>query len=151
MSPAPQRIRALALAVVVWRDHVLCAEGYDTVKEETFYRSLGGEIEFGEVAADAAVRELAEEIGRRVEIWDSLGVVENLFTFDGKPGHEIVFEFVARFAAGEEPPDLSPIEAHEGEYRFTARWLPLAEVLADTHRVYPDDLAERLAEWVNRL
>ena len=34
---------------------------------------------------------------------------------------------------------------------FEAVWLPLAEVLAGVHRVYPDALTERLAGWVNRL
>jgi ADP-ribose pyrophosphatase YjhB (NUDIX family) len=150
VPPAPQRLRALAVAVVLHRDHVLCAEGYDSVKRETFYRPLGGEIEFGERAGDAAVRELAEETGRRIAIRGALGVVENVFTYEGKPGHEVVFEFVAEFAPGEEPPDLSPIVAREGRHTFTARWLHLAEVLAGAHTVYPDDLPSRLAEWVNQ-
>ena len=150
MSPAPQRVRPLALAIVLYRDHLLCAEGYDPVKEQTFYRPLGGEIEFGERAEAAAARELHEETGRRIERLDPLGVVENLFTFDGAPGHEVVFEFVARFAAGEAPNDLEPIECHEGDYTFVARWLALPEVLAGSYQLYPDGLSERLAEWVNR-
>ena len=150
MSPAPRRLRPLALALVLHRDHLLCAEGHDRVKGETFYRALGGEIEFGERAAEAAAREILEETGRRVERLDPLGVVENLFTFDGAPGHEIAFEFIARFAPGDEPDDLSPIDCHEGEHTFTARWLPLAEVLAGAHRIYPDELPARLADWVNR-
>lgn len=148
---APRRVRALALAVLLYRDHVLCAEGYDAVKGEQFYRPLGGEIEFGEPAAEAAVRELREEIGRAVEVRAALGATENLFTFNGAPGHEVCFEFVCEFAAGAEPGDLAPIVANEGGRGFTARWLPLAEVLGGSHRVYPEGLAERLAAWVSGL
>lgn len=148
---APKRVRALALAVLLYRDHVLCAEGYDVVKGEQFYRPLGGGIEFGEGAAEAAVRELAEEIGRAVEVRAALGATENLFTFNGAPGHEVCFEFVCEFAPGAEPEDLSPIRALEGKQGFVARWLPLAEVLGGSHRVYPEGLAGRLAGWVNSL
>jgi 8-oxo-dGTP pyrophosphatase MutT (NUDIX family) len=148
---APRRVRALALAVLLHRDHVLCAEGYDVVKAEHFYRPLGGEIEFGEPAAAAAVRELREELGRGVEVRAPLGVTENLFEFNGSPGHEVCFEFVCEFAADAAPADLAPLRALEGGRGFTARWLPLAEVLGGTYRVYPEGLVERLAGWLNGL
>lgn len=135
----------------MFRDHVLCAEGYDEVKQQRFYRPLGGEVEFGEAAAAAAVRELHEETGRAVQVRHALGAVENRFTYRGSPGHEVAFEFIAEFAPGAEPDTLDPIECIEGEARFTARWLPLAEVLGGTYRVYPDGLPDRLAGWVNTL
>lgn len=149
--PPPAHIRVLALAVLLWRDHLLCAEGYDTVKQQTFFRPLGGGVEFGERAEDAAVRELREELGMTVEVRAPLGVAENLFTYQGRPGHEVVFEYVCVPAPGQAPATLDPMVAVEGEARFVARWLPLAEVLAGTHRVYPEGLVERLTAWVNRL
>ena len=94
MRTAPDRIRPLALAVVLYRDHVLCAEGYDYAKRQRFSRPLGGEIEFGEAASEAAVREIREETGLQVEARAALGVTENRFEFNGAPGHEICFEFV---------------------------------------------------------
>ncbi len=153
MSPRTpkQRVRTLALAVLLHRDHILCAQGYDEVKGETFYRPLGGGIEFGERAADAAVRELREEIGREVVTRELLGVTENLFVFNGAHGHEVCFEFIAEFAEGAEPADLGPMVCAEGGRPFTACWLPLAEVIGGMHIVYPDGLPARLAEWVNGL
>jgi len=146
-----QQIRTLALAVLLHHDHVLCAEGYDEVKRQTFYRPLGGGVEFGERAADAAARELREEIGREVDVRELLGTTENIFVFNGAPGHEICFEFIAEFAEGAAPGDLAPVTCNEGGYAFIARWLPLAEVVGGMHLVYPDGLPERIARWLNRL
>ena len=141
----------LAVGLTLHEDHLLLAEGRDTVKGETFYRGLGGEVEFGERAADAVVRELREELGRAVEVRALLGVIENHFVFDGAPGHEIVYEHLLEFAPGAAPADLAPLAAREGEATFTARWLSLAEVLAGTYRTYPEGMADRLAEWLNGL
>ncbi len=151
LGPPPERIRAIALALVIYRDHVLFAEGSDPVKGESFLRALGGEIEFGERAEAAAARELLEELGREVRVRAPLGVTENLFQYRGGRGHELVFEFVAEWAPGAEPPDLEPLAAREGEYIFRARWVPLAELLGGMHRVYPEGLPERLAGWLNTI
>jgi ADP-ribose pyrophosphatase YjhB (NUDIX family) len=147
--PPPQHIRVLALALLLWRDHLLCAEGYDTVKQQTFYRPLGGGVEFGEHAEEAVARELLEELAMPVEVGACLGTTENLFTYQGRPGHEIVFEYVCKPAPGAEPANLDPLIAIEGNARFISRWLPLAEVLGGTHRVYPDGLPGRLAAWAS--
>lgn len=149
--PPPQHIRVLALALLLWRDHLLCAEGYDTVKQQTFYRPLGGGVEFGEYAEEAVARELLEELAMPIEVLACLGTNENLFTYQGRQGHEIVYEYVCAPAPGAEPANLEPMIAIEGEARFISRWLPLAEVLAGTHRVYPDGLADRLGAWVGAL
>lgn len=44
----PQTIRPLAICVFRHAGRILVAEGTDEVKGETFYRPLGGAIEFGE-------------------------------------------------------------------------------------------------------
>ena len=149
--PPPRHIRVLALAALLWRDHILCAEGYDTVKQQTFFRPLGGEVEFGERAEEAVARELLEEIAMPVEVRACLGVTENLFTYQGQPGHEVVFEYVCAPASGSEPATLDAITCVEGAYTFTARWLPLAEVIAGARIVYPEGLTDRLTQWVNGL
>ncbi len=66
------------------------SEGYDAVKRERYYRLLGGTIEFGELGADAVVREFREELGVEMTVRHYLGTLENLFTFEGEPGHELV-------------------------------------------------------------
>ncbi len=151
LGPPPTRIRPLALALVIHRDHALLAEGNDPVKGERFLRALGGEIEFGERAEQAAARELLEELGREIRVRALLGVTENLFGYRGGRGHELVFDFVAEWASGAEPPDLEPLAAREGEHIFHTRWVPLAEIVGGMHRVYPEGLPERLAGWLSTI
>ncbi len=91
-----RRIRTIAIGIVERDDgSILVGEGYDRVKKEIFYRPLGGTIEFGETGKEALGRELKEEIAAEVSNVRFLGTVENIFTFDGKPGHEIVLVYRA--------------------------------------------------------
>ena len=87
-----KRIRPLAICVFRHNDRILVAEGYDSVKDEYFYRPLGGGIEFGETSVETICRELMEEINVQVdrESLRYLGAVENIFQFNGTAGHEIV-------------------------------------------------------------
>ena len=87
------QIRPIALCVFRNKDRILVFEGYDTVKEETFYRSLGGGIEFGEKAEDTVRRELMEELNVEVGEVRYLGTLENIFTFNGNSYHEIVMVY----------------------------------------------------------
>ena len=57
-----QDIRPLALAVVRRDEELLLAEHYDSAEEYTFYRPIGGGIEFGEHSRDAVRREFREEL-----------------------------------------------------------------------------------------
>ena len=44
----PNRVRTIAICVFKKGGRIFVAEGYDPAKQETFYRPLGGRIEFGE-------------------------------------------------------------------------------------------------------
>lgn len=87
-----KRIRALAICVFRNNDRILVNEGYDSVRDQHFFRPLGGGIEFGESSIDTVCRELMEELHVEVnkESLVYLGALENLFTFEGTPSHEII-------------------------------------------------------------
>jgi 8-oxo-dGTP pyrophosphatase MutT (NUDIX family) len=90
---AEGRIRPVALALVFRGEEILVEEGLDQVKGLSFSRLLGGTIEFGERGEEAIVRELREEIGAEADVVARVATIENLFTYEGELGHEIVLVY----------------------------------------------------------
>jgi ADP-ribose pyrophosphatase YjhB (NUDIX family) len=143
-----EEIRPLALCIV-WRDderrdELLVCEFYDRVKGETFYRPLGGGIEFWERGEDALRREIREELG--VELVDVryTATLENIFVHESRRGHEIVLLYEATLA----DPSLyerETIAVNENGETLAARWMPLRAFQADGPPLYPDGLPELLA------
>lgn len=88
-------IRPLALCIVKHGDRLMVMDGYDSKKDQVFYRILGGGIEFGEHGEEALRREFQEELATDLENITFLTTMENIFTFNGKKGHEIVMVFQA--------------------------------------------------------
>jgi 8-oxo-dGTP pyrophosphatase MutT (NUDIX family) len=134
------RIRPIAIGVIRDRDRIFVYEGYDPLKGETFYRPLGGGIEFGELGADALVREMCEEVGAELTDLCYLGAVENIFTWNGRAGHEIMLVYEGRFT------DRSMYERESMEGRedngetFTALWMPLEDFRQGRFPLYPNEL-----------
>ena len=91
MSPIDRqgRIRTQALALIRRGDRILVERCRDEVKDEAFCRLLGGTVEFGEKAVDTVRRELLEELGAGADVGPLVATIENIFTFEGAPGHEI--------------------------------------------------------------
>jgi ADP-ribose pyrophosphatase YjhB (NUDIX family) len=85
-----KEIRPVVLGVLVRDNKLLVSEGYDKVKNQKFYRCIGGGIEFLERSDVALKREFKEEIGADVFVGNFLGLSENIFTYNGKNGHELV-------------------------------------------------------------
>ena len=142
----PNQIRPLAICLFRDGDRILVGEGNDPVKRETFYRPLGGGIEFGERAEDALRREVREEIGAEIESSVYLFTLENIFTFNGEMGHEIVMVFDARFkdAALYAQETIAGTEFDGTQnFPFKALWKRLDEFGADAP-LYPDGLLDAL-------
>ncbi|MEU1844024.1 NUDIX hydrolase [Micromonospora sediminicola] len=139
---SPPHIRAVAVAVVRRGDDLLVFEAHDATKRETFYRPLGGGVEFGESAAEAVRRELREELAVELSGVELLGVLENIFTAFGRAGHEIVFVFSADLA---DPSiyerDAVGIVADEGS---PVSWQPLRRFAGGEAILYPDGLLDLL-------
>ncbi|HXH22812.1 MAG TPA: NUDIX domain-containing protein [Dehalococcoidia bacterium] len=144
----PPRIRPIAIVVFRRPDgRILVAPGYDHVKGQRFYRPLGGEIDFGERAEDAARREIREEIGAEVADLRLLATFENIFVYRGHPGHELVWCFEGTL------PDSrhygqDEIMAQEGKAAFPVRWVALEAFRSGETPLYPDGLLDLLErEW----
>jgi 8-oxo-dGTP pyrophosphatase MutT (NUDIX family) len=128
-------VRPIAIAVLRRGASILVSEGRDRTKRETFYRPLGGGIEFGETAEEALRRELREELGVELGAIRLLGVLENLFRFQGSAGHEIVFVFDAVVAdPGFYSTDPPPVVLDEGS---RVSWEPVTRFVDGSARLYP--------------
>ncbi|HAL46342.1 MAG: NUDIX hydrolase [SAR202 cluster bacterium] len=75
---------------------------------DPFWVLPGGRVEIMESAADAAKREMAEELGIEVAVERLLWTVENFFTYDGQPFHEIGLYFLVNL------PEVSAFSNLEG-------------------------------------
>src|SRR5262245_41661139 len=91
----PERIRAIAIALVYRKAELLVMAVKDDSGAVKGWRPLGGAIEFGESAEEAVTREFLEEIGSPIRCVRQLCVLENLYSHEGARGHEIVFVFEA--------------------------------------------------------
>lgn len=83
------QIRNVALGVAVRDGHLLVIDELDSVRGQRFHRLVGGGIEFGETSEQALRREFHEELGADLRSAESLGVLENIFEYEGEPGHQI--------------------------------------------------------------
>ena len=142
-------IRPIALCLFRREDRILVSTAYDSVKKDYFCRPLGGGIEFGERGAEAIVREIREELGAEIKEVRLLGTLENLFSCEGQPGHEIVLLFDAVFTDRSlyEQPFLQGQEAGAVVEAFTAEWKTLDELTAGNVRLVPETLISFLSDY----
>ena len=146
MGMKKKRIRPLALCVFFREGRIFVAKGHDPQKDQTFYRPIGGGIEFGERAADTIIREIQEEIQAEVQGIEYLGTLENIFYYDGNMGHEICMIFDGTFTDPlRNDPDYVVEGNDDGEQLFVGLWKHL-DFFRDQKAppLYPDGLLELL-------
>jgi 8-oxo-dGTP pyrophosphatase MutT (NUDIX family) len=138
-------IRPIAICVFLHQNRILVSEGYDPVRDQTFYRPLGGGIEFGEYSEQTIHRELMEELGEEVCDLKYFGTLENVFVFNGTPGHEIVqvYDGVLK-KSGLYDQALIVGEEADIEKRINAVWMSLDEFGEGKSILYPTGLLELL-------
>ena len=141
------QIRPLAICLFSHKDKILVSEEHDPSKGETFYRPLGGGIEFGEHSTETIHRELMEEIGAKVKDLVYLGTLENIFAFNGIPGHEIVQVYDGALVESGLY-EQAVISGHEADVNLPMRviWKSLDEFGPGKSILYPEGLLELLGQ-----
>lgn len=146
----PGKIRPIAICVFRSRGRILAQEGFDPLKGQRFYRPLGGKIEFGELGAETVTRELQEELGVEARNVRYLGALENIFTYNGQAGHEIILVYDGALARPELY-DLAELAGYEDQGSpIKAVWIDLSEYNSERAGrlppIYPTGLIELLRE-----
>ncbi|MGQ7409691.1 NUDIX hydrolase [Streptococcus suis] len=103
------------------------------------YYTIGGAVEVNEEAADAAVREVREELGVDSCVNQLAFVVENQFTHEGIDFHNIEFHFIV------EPIGETPEKMIEERLKQTCEWIALDNLV--NLDVVPAFLAQELPNW----
>ena len=137
MQMRVNKIATKAMCVICRNgNEALATLGYDSVKNENFARIIGGGVEFGETAESALRREFKEELGAELENLTFLKTIENVFTYNGQPGHEIIFLFKGDLA------DKSLYEKEEmkilDDQNTVAKWIPCVETGENCIKIYPE-------------
>ncbi|WP_314137780.1 NUDIX domain-containing protein [uncultured Plantibacter sp.] len=117
-------IRNISVGLPIRDGHVLVLNGVDTVKDQAFHPAIGGGIEFGETAEAALRREFVVELGVTLGRVTLLDVAENIFEYEGEPGHEIAHIFAVESAEI----DAIPLDAelHVLDEGSPVRWVSIS-------------------------
>jgi 8-oxo-dGTP diphosphatase len=110
--------------------------------EFVFWGAPGGEIEAGESAAEAAVREVREELGLELTVEGPVYEEANCFLHQGEMRDNVDFFFKA-FCEGEGPV-LKGVTADEIAIMKEIRWWSVEEIVGAEERIFPVDLAAKV-------
>ena len=132
-----KEIRPIVLGLAVKDNKLLVSEGFDNVKKQIFYRCLGGGIEFLEKSTDALKREFKEEINIDIVIKNLLGISENIFTYEGKNAHELVFYYNINIL-GKDYKEEYVVTDDNGQTK--AVWIDINEFKNGNKILYPQEV-----------
>ena len=132
-----KEIRPIALGIAVKNNKLLVGEGFDKVKNQTFYRCLGGGIEFLEKSSDALKREFKEEIGADIAVKNFLGISENIFTYQGKNAHELIFFYSIEISDNDYKKEYHIADEDDSGI---AKWIDINEFKNKNKILYPKEI-----------
>lgn len=140
-----KNIRCIAIAWIQHQQQIFVLEGFDPIKNDYFYRPIGGGIDFGETGLVAVQREFQEETQLQLKNIHYLATLENIFTYKGQAGHELVRLYQADFVDAwiYQTPEITAYE--DSGKAFKACWVDLAEFESGTKRLVPEDLLDCIA------
>ncbi|MBU7595936.1 NUDIX hydrolase [Metabacillus halosaccharovorans] len=139
-------VRPLVICIFSNNDSILVAEGYDSVSKEYYYRPIGGGIEYGELSSDALIREIQEEIKASITNLEYLETLENIFTYNGELGHEVVLVYDATFVDTSFYETSSFDGVEDDGTIFKLFWKPVSEFKNGKLRLVPENLLELIQE-----
>ena len=138
-----KEIRPIVLGIAIRNNKVLVSEGIDHVKNQMFYRCLGGGIEFLEKSVDALKREFLEEIHSEIIVKDFLGISENIFSYEGKDAHELVLYYKIEIPEKDFKDEYIVIDDNR---KSIAKWIDIDEFKNGNKILYPNNAIECISK-----
>ena len=132
-----KEIRPIVLGIVKKGNKILVSEGYDKVKNEVFYRSIGGGIEFLENSKEALKREFKEELGIDIIVGEFLGIAENIFTYNGKNAHELILFYEVNIKENDYKEKYHIIDDNS---ESDAMWIEIDKFKNKELKIYPEEI-----------
>jgi len=108
----------------------------------------GGEVRFDELAKDAVVRAVEEDIGVEVNEPTQLGVLESRIIFNGELQHEVMFCFGSDIDI-ETKGGITAASLRTRGRTAGLRWLNLSEVKRFDEAIVPAGLADLILTPIN--
>lgn len=139
-------VRGKAIVILRKDDRFLFTVCVEEEYKQVFYIPVGGGIEFGEYSIDAAKREALEETGREVTNLRLLNIKENIFRYNAKDEHEILFTYLADFVDPSSYYDELDAGLDCDGKKIELTWATIEEVASRNVKVYPTTLLEDLAQ-----
>ncbi len=137
-----KEIRPIVLGVVKRENKILVSEGYDKVKDEVFYRSIGGGIDFLEDSKEALKREFKEELNIDINVGEFLGIAENIFTYNGKNAHELILFYNVDIKNKDYKEKYHIVD---GNYETDAMWIDMNKFKNKELKIYPEQMFKYLS------
>ena len=136
-----KEIRPIVLGIVKRDDKILVSKGYDKIKNEIFYRSIGGGIEFLENSKDALKREFKEELNIDINVGDFLGISENIFTYNGRNAHKLILFYNVDISDSNYKEKYHIIDDN---CETDAMWINIDKFINKELKIYPEEVFKYL-------
>ena len=140
--------RANTLGILLRGQQILVErfEGQHSRETGTYYRPIGGTIEFGEYSEQTIVREFLEELQVEINIVRRMGCLENIFQVGENRGHEITQLYLVEFA-DQNNYCRDCFVVTEGNKCREAHWVEISDFITKRKVIYPNGIENLLMEW----
>jgi len=132
-----KEIRPIVLGIVKKDNKLLVCEGYDKATKQNFYRSIGGGIEFLETSEEALKREFKEELDIDIIIDSYCGIIENIFKYQGRNGHELVLIYNVSIKDEDYKKNYHILDENK---EFNALWIEIEKFKNNEKLLYPSQI-----------
>lgn len=134
------KLNVRAAGIIIHNNKVLTHRNLNS----NHYTFIGGRVEIGEDSATTVKREIEEELGKKAEIIEHGGVIENFFEMKGSKYHEILFIHRAEFVNEEDKKIEYTLKNREGKDYLQYEWVNIDKI--DDYPVKPAIIKEILKQ-----